>query len=568
MPASSTNSARRVHVRAIVAAIGLTVSAAQAQYALGDGRQLDGSLNIRGRLNNATTNFSEEVQFRNAIVTGNAPGGFSFRGDVGYAAPNAFRGSLGSNDTFAFRRDSLVSGLAGMGIRGTDALQYQMSMTTGGRPPARLVGGFVVNEAGSGATAGQVTTRTPSLPQYGDPNLGSPDTQRRISTQLESPEDVVDDRGSMLYTLRSPSAYLTTRDYQPTLLNVYGSEQNQNAIAMVASPLRGVRMEPMGVRTEEAVAAKPNPDIPTSQNQFATPSTRIDRSIPSTRSTTAYDEMIAGVREQLGLAGAETAEAARDPQWLSRIREIQLEILDAQQQQGPAAEPDADDTPGFDPSTVNAIREGGATVSSYARPDPGQRDFFTEHLRAGQRLLNAGRYFDAEERFAHALGVRPGDVTAQIGRMHAQLSAGMFLSAAVNLRQVFFDHPEVIGAKYAPEMLPKQGRLDQLKIMLNRSTGLDGQGTGAITPLRQDCILLAYVGWQTGDLALVRRALDAYDVAVTGEDGTVPADIRPEARMVDLLRAVWLGGGSPVTGGNTGQPRDGETTEPAGDGGG
>src|SRR2546423_569446 len=84
-----------------------------------------------GGINPARPDFAAEVRLRNAIVTGNAPGGISFRGDVGYRAPGEFMGSLGSNDSFAFRRDSYYSGLGGLGIRGTDALQYQFAMATG-----------------------------------------------------------------------------------------------------------------------------------------------------------------------------------------------------------------------------------------------------------------------------------------------------------------------------------------------------------------------------------------------------------------------------------------------------
>ncbi len=76
-------------------------------------------------------NIAQEVQLRNAVVTGNAPGGRSFRGEVGYTAPDDFRGRLGSDDNFAFRRDSIPAGAAGLGFRGTESLQYQFSFTSG-----------------------------------------------------------------------------------------------------------------------------------------------------------------------------------------------------------------------------------------------------------------------------------------------------------------------------------------------------------------------------------------------------------------------------------------------------
>ena len=65
-----------------------------------------------------------------------------------------------------------------------------------------------------------------------------------------------------------------------------------------------------------------------------------------------------------------------------------------------------------------------------------------------------GRFFDAEERFTAALSVRQGDPMAAVGRIHSQLGAGMFLSAAINLRGLLVAHPELAGVKYVPALLP------------------------------------------------------------------------------------------------------------------
>src|SRR5262245_47216280 len=120
---------------ALVAAVCGLSAGAWGQNALDRNQQLGA-----GRANPARPDFAEEVRFRNAIVTGNVPGGLSFRGDVGYRAPGEFMGSLGSNQGYTFRRDSFFSGLGGVGIRGTDALQYQFAMTTGNTPPSALSG--------------------------------------------------------------------------------------------------------------------------------------------------------------------------------------------------------------------------------------------------------------------------------------------------------------------------------------------------------------------------------------------------------------------------------------------
>jgi hypothetical protein len=128
--------------------LGIT-SGAVAQNALDHNQQV-GS----GGLNPSRPDFAQEVRLRNAIVTGNVPGGMSFRGNVGYRAPGELETNLGSNELFAFRRDSYYSGLGGLGIRGTEALQYQFAATTGNAPPP----GYspILGRSGTGSTAAAV----------------------------------------------------------------------------------------------------------------------------------------------------------------------------------------------------------------------------------------------------------------------------------------------------------------------------------------------------------------------------------------------------------------------------
>src|SRR5690606_33235959 len=127
----------------------LPAAPARAQDALGDGTALDANQQVgAGRINRPGPSIENELRFRNAIVTGNAPGGLSFRGDVGYTSPFEFRGELGSDTLFSYRRDSFYSGLAGMGIRGTEALQYQFALTTGSEPPPNLRGSLIASRSG------------------------------------------------------------------------------------------------------------------------------------------------------------------------------------------------------------------------------------------------------------------------------------------------------------------------------------------------------------------------------------------------------------------------------------
>lgn len=135
--------------------------------------------------------------------------------------------------------------------------------------------------------------------------------------------------------------------------------------------------------------------------------------------------------------------------------------------------------------------------------------------------MRQGRFFDAEARFSLALSVREGDPTASIGRVHAQIGAGLFLSASLNLRETFTQHPMLIAARYAPDLLPTPERTRAVVDRLNARVDQDG------SEARAAALLLAYVGRQADDEPLIRRGLGRID-----KDGEDP--------LAQLLRLVWL----------------------------
>ncbi len=94
---------------ALALALGLLAAGpAAAQNALGSGRALDANLNPASRgLNTAAP--AADFRARNLIVTDNVIGGRGFRGSVGYTSDGAFRGATGTDDLYAFRRDSAWS---------------------------------------------------------------------------------------------------------------------------------------------------------------------------------------------------------------------------------------------------------------------------------------------------------------------------------------------------------------------------------------------------------------------------------------------------------------------------
>lgn len=81
----------------------------------GGGRALDANPQAGSGGTNKLEN-QVDYQARNNLITGNVAGGFRFQDNVGYGAPGAFRGNLGTDTLFRFRADSLGSAPAAVNI--------------------------------------------------------------------------------------------------------------------------------------------------------------------------------------------------------------------------------------------------------------------------------------------------------------------------------------------------------------------------------------------------------------------------------------------------------------------
>lgn len=143
-------------------------------------------------------------------------------------------------------------------------------------------------------------------------------------------------------------------------------------------------------------------------------------------------------------------------------------------------------------------------------------------LREAEQELTAGNYFAAEGLYRQALVDQPGEPLAIVGMVHAELGAGLIRSAALNLRRLFEQHPELIAARYDARLLPSGDRLRWLQQELER---VIGEQHGAAT---DPGLLLAYLGYQNGSRSLTRYGLT---VAEAGS---------PRDPLLPMLRHIWL----------------------------
>lgn len=563
--------------------VGAMAGAAHGQNVLGDGRVLDANQRVgTGGLNNVIgpgggrvldnnlrwgsggwndpgRDFRAESAYRNAIVTGNVAAGREFRGSVGYTAADDFRGFLGSNEIYRFERDSFYSGLATRNLGGIESIRNPLAYTVAGQRESIFSGGLIVNRPTVATTAGDVSQTQSGTPQ------------------------MVDVFGTINRSLRSPSFQVTETQRAPELLS-YTQQPNDRGVfeVMSASPLIGIRSLPSdsplfnprqtqitrpavpgtgipgvtapGAEREAEPVARPAHQVVLDTLRGEAVSSRVEamratdalsRPVDTEARPTRLDDRAVegeeeeGAEEPTGLQGTNLKLPAFDAN-LERLREALLESNvrtvggeDAAEGEGGGKEDGAEEDGEPErrrtaPELAADVLAGKSALVREFAVTPTDDQVFVEHMRAGQRLMEEDRWFDAEERFTAALSVRPGDPMAAAGRVHAQVAGGMYRSAAVNLRNLYRAYPEMMVTRLGEDLLGPAARMDKVKIQLRSRMDLDRPSA------RDAALLLGYVGYQTDDRAAIVQAFrraEELDRAL----GMTRDPLEP------TLRAVWLG---------------------------
>jgi hypothetical protein len=530
---------------------------ALAQNALGDGRGLQRT----GVFEPRQLDLATELRLRNAVVTGTALGGRSLRIPQPYADPDDFRASLGSDSLFRFRRDSYSANPGAVGLRGTESLQYQYAFTTGNAAP------------------GAILTRFSTTPVRPSP-LVAPRPQ--LTPSASGGADAI---APELNTLRSTASFWATRSLSPAVVGMRATRDGMQRVT--ASPSLGVRTTMLvpDMQTGQYVEARNPLAAPlASPASSLSPGAPAPGAQPVLETRTVYEDLLERLRSRpaprpptppepsgeqpaptpplpVPAPGAEPrkpdAPAPSSPEtlapWESELRALRERLTqrgitgDRGDRKVPplALDPDSPEVrrrlalAGADEELLRAIREAGIRAESYLAANPNPGDLYASYIKEGQDFIAQRRFFDAEEWFARALAMRPGDVTAMIGRLHAELGAGLFLSGAVNLRQLYELNPETIGMRFSGPTIPDAERLSTLKADLTERLDRASQPGGRPAP--EAALLLAYVGHLTEDRTLIVRGLEALEAqraAQAADQGLPPPEPDP---LLPVLRAIWLG---------------------------
>jgi len=507
------------------------------QNALGDGTKNDASLargsdGVNPMINNDLQN---SMALRNAIVTGNAPGGMSFRGNLGYVGSREFRGELGSDDLFSFRRDSLYSGISGLGLRGTDALQYQFALTTGSHPPSSIAGSLAISRDSFMPSVSGISTAV------GSDAHSTSGTIRRVDAAEQ-----VGASGAGLWRLRSSAGYVTDKSLSTSYIGTIDTGEG-GRYDITASPLGGLRViDPPAVSANAQALRSTGTANTTGRVESTSPETAVG----TTQMTTGYQQIMdqlrgrydqeseAGTASERDYATQIIEQNAKIKAYIEGIRTEALRGLESSEDTEENGEPEPEideedltsqqrllrdlESYNVDPAVIETIRKSSVLVEDLvAGINPAGQDYFAIHVKSGRDAMRSGNYFNAEARFSMALSIRSGDPTASISRVHAQIGAGLTLSAGTNLRLTLTDNPAMITARYAPGLIPSDARLREVATRLQELA--DGSGIEA----RSAALVLAYIGYQLESRALIEEGLDRLD-------------LESEDRLANLLRLMWI----------------------------
>ncbi len=515
----------RVHLWASVVSLGLVALAQAQQNVTQDGRLLDnnpsvGSGGINEPLPNSNVSRSSDVLTRNVAGLG------YFHDRVPYRANDELRLNLPSDSLFSFQAQSApTNGDPTVPLR----LQRNASVRTF-NPAGASAGagtpawdGFVRIEdlrspdsAAQQYSRGQAPTLAPPVPD----RLAAPLQLQPAPVGTEASE------ATLLWASQgelTPPDPLRVRDaQQPDVLGLgLGSAPSSRAASSIA-PARALgsallwQMQP-----ERLSGAQADMDRRVQQIESA-----IFQPLSSSSEPELSDEVHSALLRQrqdlldltpLPSTRRSGAEPADPGPVVPPTEESPLVFT-------PAPKPESDAESQEPPSPSAPLEQ---LIENLSTPLPEVESFAGKSQTRVNRLLReaevhlaTGRYFDAEGSFKTVLTLNPRHVMAQVGVMHARLGAGLFRSAAADLRRLFEEHPDLMAARYDERLMPDARRLKWAQRELEKMV----EATNTV----EAPLMLAYVHYQLQQTPGVAGALQR----AQQRDARDP--------LVALLRRVWI----------------------------
>ncbi len=520
---------RQWHVILVATLVGMSAVPTTAQNAL------DANLHATGGRVNPTSQ-QQDYRARNLVVTGDVAGGRGFRGNVGYTAETDFRGATGGDSSYNFRAASALSN-PNLVRSGSAADAFSVTRDAAALEFRRdFVGPSTTQRTGAAATAAGTRQRLDLLNADFSPSRQL--TSDTLSTPMLRYSSVAGDSGALtVSTVRGIKRESDRNRHASDRLGLYHA-------ALLRKDIREGRLSADAVRAAPAspfMVEAPRDAVNVRSTRAQEPPSRGEL---AGQSGTSYDRVLEQIRDNWRRSRpseASTTAVATEPQ--VRPDEVDLgaayEALRQKLDRGarpPAPSPEPEDgsaedgkLPGINMTIQEyaQVLEHGTEFNAFAE-DPDGQDRLNQLLSTGRAAMHEGDTFVAEKQFEVALLLKPGDPRATAGMLHCQIGANLPGAAAITLRGLFTEHPEMIDVSYAAEALPPTDRLQRCVgstrdlIRLGRRPADYG-------------LLLAYLGHLLRDPAIIREGL----VHVTGSTA--------DDTMAELLRHLWLEDGGAKT---------------------
>lgn len=532
--------------------------------ALGSGDALDSNLEVgsggRNGYSPRAAAFSyQAIQARNLVVTNNVAGGRGFRGDPGYLAPRDFRGTLGGDTNYGFKRDSSLGTLDFlMSDRRLDpydaassgTFQYRRDFT--GLPEVNNAFGaqrlddsqIRLDRANSAMTSGNLLT-TAAAPE--DAEIVR-DAQGRQFHQIHSSVEGIKVRGlgdgipvDSIYERAMGNSDLESVQVRPFRSpwedeegnRIKPDEQLQGRVSNGQGS--GTSYDAIVRRVKSNYEGRENVNIDSSGGLSLRDRRRqVEARISRPRIGTPEDARpadISGSFEGLSRPKGEP-EAGIGPQFQRSATGLPTDVTE---EEGETATTDAASaSEDADAESARRLRTPDELYDIYQHRtkvddvgDPALSVRAMELVDQAGRYMVKGRYARATDRLKDALRYAPGNPLIEAALANAQIGFGAFFSAELTLGRLFREHFEVAGAVFEGEdLIPNRTNLllngSDLRELIESRDRKGSRGSGGLG------LVLAYIGWQVDDRKMIEEGLE------------VMKGSRREG-LREALEVVWLG---------------------------
>ncbi len=530
---------------------------ALAQNRVGsDGRALDANQQVGSAGVNPADGRLDFSQ-RNNIITGNVGGGRGFQDTIDYGAVGEFQDNLGSDNLFNFRSGSLSSSPSYLNAASVGGVGYQSNISVYRSFTNRVAqpqapgliapsgGGFSLNPDNSLNTinSGSISTyrgsqvvgnQTPGLALQAfssSPALGlrgNAVTSEALSQRLQEAAE----EANSLDTSTNTNMPTQPSIYGTDLFDPYGKPKQSDEQSM----LRPGQLPPT-LMLGQLLQSRTNPNDAAAQSFGGTRNTiamdslfkRANESDPDNDQDNTYLKLLRDIQdERVNNSSTDAWDStleAPTSQQLTEAEKAYDQIMkemygdDYATQRESAGTTDTGEESGEDvQDVVDQLNYSLPRIETLAS---NKQNRIARLTREAETALADGKYLTAETRYRQIMLDVKNDPMPQVGLVHAQLGAGMFRSAGMNLRSVFSQHPELIAARYDAKLLPPESRLQWIQQEIQAAISQNEGGKDA--PL-----LLAYIGYQADSRQVVR-----YGLALAQSKS-------PRDPLLSVLREIWL----------------------------